>query len=227
MYTHRDIVIKTAFRNLTILPKVGPYFPKTLVTLYRHQPILQKYTQRTTPTHYPGYFAGNPLQGAEQWVSDDCNRPWIDDTNSFWGLQARKLCFKSMFIPRHTKSGGVLCYTLRKFWVSARPSVRSHERVFVSWAVSTAITCGEIFTCELHLASRYLLTYSTLGGGDRRCLKGTCLHKFGQSVHGWSLLVSPCVQGALVRWEHLTNAICTSVSVTDNVLGCRFVGCNP
>ena len=28
-----------------------------------------------------------------------------------------------IFIPRHTKSGGVLCYTLWKFWVSVRPSV--------------------------------------------------------------------------------------------------------
>ena len=31
------------------------------------------------------------------------------------------------FIPHHTKSGGVLCYTLRKFWhfecLSIRPSV--------------------------------------------------------------------------------------------------------
>ena len=28
-----------------------------------------------------------------------------------------------IFIPRHTKSGRVLCYTLWKFWVSVRPSV--------------------------------------------------------------------------------------------------------
>ena len=31
--------------------------------------------------------------------------------------------FFLLFIPCHTKSGGVLCYTLRKFWVSIRPSV--------------------------------------------------------------------------------------------------------
>ena len=28
-----------------------------------------------------------------------------------------------VFIPHHTKSGGVLCYTVRKFWVSIHPSV--------------------------------------------------------------------------------------------------------
>ena len=28
-----------------------------------------------------------------------------------------------IFIPRHTKSGGVLCYTLRTVWVVVRPSV--------------------------------------------------------------------------------------------------------
>ena len=39
----------------------------------------------------------------------------------------------TLFIPRHTKSGGVLCYTLRKFWVSVRLSVcpSVHQR-FVS-----------------------------------------------------------------------------------------------
>ena len=30
----------------------------------------------------------------------------------------------SVVIPSHAKSGGVLCYTLRKFWVSVHPSVR-------------------------------------------------------------------------------------------------------
>ena len=59
-----------------------------------------------------------------------------------------------IFIPRHTTSGGVLYVIppkILKFWMSVRPpvrpsvrlSVRSHERVFVSWAVSTAITVGK------------------------------------------------------------------------------------
>ena len=35
----------------------------------------------------------------------------------------RKYFWQRLFIPRHTKGGGVLCYTLRKFWVSVRLSV--------------------------------------------------------------------------------------------------------
>ena len=46
-------------------------------------------------------------------------------------------------------------------------------------------------------------------------------------VHDWNLLVSSCVQRALVSCDQPTDALCTIVSITDNLLGCKIAGCNP
>ena len=46
----------------------------------------------------------------------------INDRRDSWLIQ------NCIFIPRHTKSGGVLCYALRTVWVSVHPYVRPHTR---------------------------------------------------------------------------------------------------
>ena len=63
-----------------------------------------------------------------QWVAKDPSSSHMDSEESdqtgwmprlIWVFTGRTCHF---VIPRHTKSGGVLCYTLRKFWVLFHPS---------------------------------------------------------------------------------------------------------
>ena len=98
-----------------------------------------------------------------------------------------------------------MLYPLNRFECrSVRPSVRWHERVFASCAVSIAITCGEIFTCKLHLTSRYFLTYCTLEerrvGGVWKVLVCTSLDKV--SIVGLNLWSRVSRSSCKVRTPH-------------------------
>ena len=44
--------------------------------------------------------------------------------------------------------------------------------------------------------------------------------------HDWTLFVGSCVQRAPVSFDQPADALCTIVSITDNLLGCKIVGCN-
>ena len=85
----------------------------------------------------------------------------------------------------------------------------------------------------VHTTSRnFPLTSKVMrgGGGGRKGLyKLLCLHKFVQFGHECTSFVGVCVcvQGALVSCDQPADALCMIVSMVDNLLGCKFAGCNP